>query len=145
MFCCVWELGSCPLCQHSVASLSLARQFADKIASSCFKSRPMASLRVSSNVSSVRRISSTVRVSAPARSVVVRAVATKFKVEIEHQGTLHTLEVPEGETILSVALDKGGWPQIAVTHASACGCHTLALVLLPQASICPMTASWASA
>jgi len=31
-----------------------------------------------------------------------------FKVEIEHQGQKHELEVPDGQNILDVALDKGG-------------------------------------
>jgi ferredoxin len=38
-----------------------------------------------------------------ARCVAVRA----YKVQINQEGTVHTLEIPEGKTILEVALDKG--------------------------------------
>jgi ferredoxin len=41
---------------------------------------------------------------APSRS---RFAVRSHKVEIEHQGTVTTLEVPEGKSILEVALDKG--------------------------------------
>ena len=41
------------------------------------------------------------------RSTVARAVATKYKVTIQHEGKATQLEVPAGENILSVALDKG--------------------------------------
>jgi len=33
--------------------------------------------------------------------------AQSYKVEIEHEGQKHVLEVPEGETILSVAIEAG--------------------------------------
>lgn len=39
--------------------------------------------------------------------VAVAAVATKYKVDVEHEGKTYSLEVPQGESILSVALDKG--------------------------------------
>ncbi|KAL6749831.1 putative ferredoxin [Haematococcus lacustris] len=41
------------------------------------------------------------------RQVAVRAVATSYKVTVEHEGKSHVLQVPEGETVLSVALDQG--------------------------------------
>jgi ferredoxin len=44
------------------------------------------------------------RLVAPSRS---RVVLRSHKVEIEHQGTVTTLEVPDGKSILEVALDKG--------------------------------------
>jgi hypothetical protein len=40
-------------------------------------------------------------------TVRVAAVATKYKVTIEHEGKSHELEVKNGDTILQVALDKG--------------------------------------
>jgi hypothetical protein len=35
------------------------------------------------------------------------AVRTTYKVEIEHEGKVHELKVPEGESILTVALESG--------------------------------------
>jgi ferredoxin len=34
-------------------------------------------------------------------------MSNTYQIEILHQGTTHTLSVPESETILSVALDQG--------------------------------------
>ena len=53
----------------------------------------------------LRSSTSSVRAAAPRRasSVAVRA----YKVELKHKGSVQVLEVPEGESILSVALDKG--------------------------------------
>ncbi|GLC42785.1 Ferulic acid decarboxylase 1 [Pleodorina starrii] len=39
--------------------------------------------------------------------VVARAARTTYKIELEHAGKKFDLAVPEGESILSVALDKG--------------------------------------
>jgi len=34
-------------------------------------------------------------------------LARAYKVQINQEGTVHTLEIPDGKTILEVALDKG--------------------------------------
>lgn len=46
----------------------------------------------------------TARSSSASRRVVL---ARSHKVEIEHEGKTYTLDVPDGSTILEVALDKG--------------------------------------
>lgn len=47
-------------------------------------------------------VPSRVQVQKPHRCVVARG----FKVEVEHQGKTYTLDVPKGESILTVALNK---------------------------------------
>lgn len=62
-----------------------------------------ASMALSARVSATRPFTAT----RPRRMVSMHAVATKFKVVIEHEGQEITLEVPKGKSILEVALDKG--------------------------------------
>jgi ferredoxin len=46
-------------------------------------------------------------------------MAKTYTVEINHQGTIHTLQVPENETILSVA-DAAGLDLPSSCHAGVC-------------------------
>ncbi len=46
-------------------------------------------------------------------------MAQTYSIEIQHQGKVHTLEVPEDETILSVA-DKLGLDLPSSCHAGVC-------------------------
>ncbi|MBD2314974.1 2Fe-2S iron-sulfur cluster binding domain-containing protein [Desertifilum sp. FACHB-1129] len=46
-------------------------------------------------------------------------MANTYTIEIQHQGTTHTLEVPENQTILSVA-DAAGLDLPSSCHAGVC-------------------------
>ncbi len=46
-------------------------------------------------------------------------MSNTYTVEIHHQGSIHTLQVPEDETILSVA-DKAGLDLPSSCHAGVC-------------------------
>eukprot|EP00882_Tetradesmus_deserticola_P013038 GHRQ01013827.1.p1 GENE.GHRQ01013827.1~~GHRQ01013827.1.p1 ORF type:complete len:135 (+),score=44.04 GHRQ01013827.1:208-612(+) len=52
------------------------------------------------------RLGATARLAAP-RRIAKLAPVRAHKVEIMHEGTTYTLDVPEGQSILEVALDQG--------------------------------------
>jgi hypothetical protein len=56
---------------------------------------------------------------APLRPSPRAVAATAFRVELVHEGKTTVIEVPEGETILDVALDKG----LDLPHGAPHGMH----------------------
>ena len=73
----------------------------------------------SSRVSSCARAGASATRPFTSQRTAIRSKATVHKVEIVHEGKTYNLDVPAGETVLSVALDKY---KLDLPHG-ACGIH----------------------